>query len=146
MHIKLLLSLLFMLHLLTAVFGQNLSEHTWENRLVLVLADSETNTTYQAQLEELKSLPAAMTERKLLVYQITPKVYQKGVESTEKWTMGDLLYKTYKATNSDFEIILIGLDGSIKLRETELVSTEKLFALIDSMPMRSNELRRQGQD
>lgn len=146
MHTKFLLSLLFMFHLLTAVFGQNLSEHTWENRLVLVLANNETNTTYQAQLEELRSMPVAMKERKLLVYQITPNAYQKGMGNIEKWIMGDVLYKTYKATNSNFEIILLGLDGGIKLRETELVSTKTLFALIDSMPMRSNELRRQGQN
>lgn len=146
MHTKLLLSLLFMLHLLTSVIGQNLSEHIWENRLILILADNETNTTYQAQLEELRSLPVAMKERKLLVYQITPNAYQKGMGNIEKWIIGDVLYKTYKATNSNFEIILIGLDGGIKLRETTLVTAEKLFVLIDSMPMRSNELRRQGQD
>ena len=40
-----------------------------------------------------------------------------------------------------FEVVLIGLDGGIKLRQTKLVSLDKLFTLIDGMPMRRNELK-----
>ena len=40
----------------------------------------------------------------------------------------------------DFEVILIGLDGGIKLQRTELLTKEDLFKITDSMPMRRDEL------
>jgi hypothetical protein len=43
--------------------------------------------------------------------------------------------------NEAFEIILIGLDGGIKLRKNDIVSREELFSIIDAMPMRRNEMR-----
>ena len=38
------------------------------------------------------------------------------------------------------QVLLIGKDGGVKLRSTEPVSTDELFALIDSMPMRRREM------
>jgi hypothetical protein len=52
-----------------------------------------------------------------------------------------------------FEIVLIGLDGGIKLRQDSSPEKDNLFfadplaelyALIDGMPMRRAEMRRQG--
>lgn len=43
---------------------------------------------------------------------------------------------------SDFEVILIGLDGGVKLRQTEALETKKLFDLINSVPMRQAEMRK----
>ena len=39
-----------------------------------------------------------------------------------------------------FEVILIGLDGGEKLRQTKVLETDKLFAIIDGMPMRRSEI------
>jgi len=36
---------------------------------------------------------------------------------------------------------LIGLDGGVKLKETEVLKKEDLFSIIDSMPMRLREIR-----
>ena len=40
-----------------------------------------------------------------------------------------------------FEIILIGLDGRIKRQQTEILTEEDLFKIIDTMPMRKNEMK-----
>ncbi len=59
-------------------------------------------------------------------------------------TKNDLLCKKYKVdAHTDFTVILVGKDGSEKLRSQNLLTTEKLFALIDSMPMRRGEMRNQ---
>ncbi|WP_084600040.1 DUF4174 domain-containing protein [Dyadobacter beijingensis] len=42
---------------------------------------------------------------------------------------------------NSFTFILVGRDGGEKLRSAEVVSAEKLFGLIDAMPMRKNELK-----
>ncbi len=141
----LLSSLLIMIGFSTNSFGQDLSAHRWENRLLIILTTSKDNPIYKQQVMEFKGSPTKMKERKLLVYQGTPKAYWKGLDEPADWNEGDALFKKYKTTNSDLEVILIGLDGGIKLRETTLVTAEKLFTLIDSMPMRSSELRKQGE-
>ena len=43
--------------------------------------------------------------------------------------------------NNDFEVILIGLDGGIKLRQDQTLLKQDLFRIIDAMPMRRNEIR-----
>lgn len=40
----------------------------------------------------------------------------------------------------NFEIILIGLDGGIKIQQTKILTKEHLFNTIDAMPMRKNEM------
>jgi len=39
-----------------------------------------------------------------------------------------------------FQVLLIGKDGGVKLRSREPVSVNDLFGLIDSMPMRQQEM------
>ena len=63
---------------------------------------------------------------------------------TTAWRHAEDLFKKFKKTKNGFEIILIGLDGGIKLRQNELLSTRKLFELIDGMPMRQAEIRNKG--
>jgi len=39
-----------------------------------------------------------------------------------------------------FQVLLIGKDGGVKLRSSGPVSMKDLFGLIDSMPMRQQEM------
>jgi len=121
--------------------AQKLSKHQWKNRLILVLTNDITNTNYQNQLKAFQTEKEGMKERKLLVYHITPTQY--CIENDNKeWHNSSKLHKNYKQTNAPFEVILIGLDGQIKLTQNEILHTDKLFAIIDGMPMRRAELRR----
>ena len=82
-----------------------------------------------------------MEERKLIVYQLTPEKYKTGMSENPDWQFSGELFKKYKSAKTNFEIILIGLDGGIKLRQQELLTTRDLFAIIDGMPMRRAEMR-----
>ncbi len=44
-----------------------------------------------------------------------------------------------------FSLILIGKDGGIKLKRSDPVDLTEIFELIDSMPMRRNEIQQQNQ-
>ncbi len=121
--------------------AQDLSKHQWKNRLVLILTNDTTNTNYENQLKAFEAETEGMKERKLLVYHITPTQYCTENEN-KKWHNSSKLYTNYKQTNAPFEVILIGLDGRIKLTQNEVLTTDKLFAIIDGMPMRRAELRR----
>jgi len=97
---------------------------------------------FNSQLDLLKEKEAALKERKLIIYQIKGDKYRVGVSSEEEWRkiVHQDLHKI-KQKDSRFEVILIGLDGGIKLRQNSIILEEDLFALIDGMPMRIRELK-----
>ena len=125
---------------LSNTIAQDMDEYQWKNRLVIILTDNMEQEDYLAQLEELKSDSEGMKERKLLVFSTTPNTYRKGVSESE-WEKSEKLYKRYKKSDAPFEVLLIGLDGGIKVRKTAIFKTEDLFAMIDGMPMRQSEIK-----
>jgi hypothetical protein len=120
--------------------AQNIDSYQWKNRILLVLTDDIDNSIFKNQIEELKRYEDGLKERKLIVYQIHNKAYKLGLAENSNWQQSTQKYKTQKKTKSAFEVLLIGLDGGVKLRKTDLISCEALFRIIDVMPMRKNEL------
>jgi hypothetical protein len=49
--------------------------------------------------------------------------------------------ENFNIGQSNFYAILIGKDGSEKLRSASAIDTEKLFGTIDAMPMRRQEMK-----
>ena len=123
--------------------SQNIIAHQWENRVLLVLTDNADTSTFLNQIKELQENENGLKDRKLIVYQIKEDTFSIGLKN-EKWQNSLKLYKTYKSTNSPFEVVLIGLDGGIKLRQNYILTCKKLFKTIDVMPMRKSELKRKG--
>ena len=117
--------------------GQNLKNHQWKNRVLLVLSNSESNRAFKKQMLQFTDVEA-LKERKLLVYQIFPDNYLLG-KKREKST---LFFEQFMKDKETFRVVLIGLDGGIKYSQTEVLSRDKLFDIIDSMPMRQAEIRR----
>lgn len=118
--------------------AQNLSKHLWKNRVILIL--SEDNAAFQRQMLAFKANEKGMSERSLIVYHLKPEEYQQVIPKSEIQKSINLFEK-YTQANTPFEVILIGLDGGVKLRQKDFLSCEKLFATIDSMPMRSAEIK-----
>ena len=121
--------------------AQEVSQHQWKNRVLLILTNSLKSNTYQNQIKELLNDSKGLKERKLIVYQVQTDSYKIGFKNTT-WQSPSKLYSLYKKGKTPFEIILIGLDGGIKLRQTHLLSCKKLFATIDIMPMRLREINK----
>jgi hypothetical protein len=124
----------------TGINAQDIESHKWENRLILILTDQADNENYLKQVEELKNHLDGVNERKILVYHITPESFKQGLMD-EKWQKAETDYALYKKSDTQPEIILIGLDGGIKLRVNEFLSAQKLFATVDAMPMRRQEMK-----
>ncbi len=121
--------------------AQDLSKHQWKDRLVLIIAEDDDNEKFQKQLAELQNDQTGLKDRKLVIYQILPKKYNTGFKK-KTWENSTELYKKHKAEDSEFRVVLIGLDGGEKLVQTEVLSTKKLFNTIDSMPIRQSEMRK----
>jgi len=142
---KKLISLTIFSFFMVNVNAQNLSTHQWKNRLILILVNDDAQAELQAQLTEFRHHSAGMKERKLVVYQVQANQFKRGLSTDNECITSNKLYKNYKSDDSPFEVILIGLDGGIKLTQNDMLTCEKLFAIIDGMPMRRRELRRKGQ-
>lgn len=130
----------------TNVMGQNLSDHKWKDRILIIQAADELSDKYGIQLKEFNDVEKELKERKLVIYEIVGDKYKmtkyQNKISSYSWKkvselIGDLLNK-----DDEFRVILIGLDGGVKLDRTTILKRKDLFNIIDSMPMRMNELRK----
>ena len=133
--------IILILFLSNTMNAQELVSYRWENRIVLIITNNEKAEKYQNQLELLASA-SGLEERKLIIYRVMPNQFTLGLKDLS-WITSSKLYEKYHSIDNGFEVILIGLDGTVKLRQTEILSTEKLFSTIDVMPMRRAELKRQ---
>ncbi|WP_247236836.1 DUF4174 domain-containing protein [Telluribacter sp. SYSU D00476] len=108
----------------------------WKNRIVLVYAPGEESDYYKEQLRLLDSAPGELTERDIVVITCLK----------DRLSLKDqgYLIRQYQSKPEAFGVWLIGKDGSVKLQSERPVSQEKLFGLIDSMPMRRAEMKRRN--
>jgi len=121
--------------------SQEISEHQWKNRVLLIFGENPDSHDFRKQISSLTTESKALEERKLMIYQILPNKYNAGIMNTG-WIQSSELYGQFMEAKSSFQIILVGLDGTIKLRKSKPVTPTFLFAQIDAMPMRRRELRR----
>ena len=120
--------------------AQDNDSYLWENRLVLMLTNSIENSDFKEQLDEFRNKEEELEDRKIVVYQVTPKKYATGISDTPDWNKGDNFYEKFKNSNTPFEILLIGLDGGTKMRKKKFIPIDEIFEKIDSMPLRKVEL------
>jgi len=121
--------------------AQTLKTLQWQNRLILVMADDTSNLNFKKQITHLTKNKEALTERKLIIYKVFPNQYSKGLEIIELKSSNDL-NKKYNPKQKPFKVVLIGLDGRVKLEQNEIITIEQLKSIIDAMPMRKNEMRK----
>lgn len=126
--------------------AQNLDSHRWDDRVILVLSDDVSNEEFKEQIKVLQENTKGLEERKLVVYQVLPGKFRKGLKGENEWILNKNLYQKYNPANLEFKVILIGLDGGLKLQEEKLLPVKTIFSTIDSMPMRQAEMKRKKND
>ena len=126
---------------MNTLLSQELNDHKWNDRLLLIITNNVNNSNYKAQLKELNKHQKGLSERKLVIYHILPTKFKKGLKG-DNWTNSKKLHNSFKSSTSECEIVLIGLDGKWKLSTSQFLSCDKLFSTIDMMPMRQSELKR----
>lgn len=105
--------------------AQNLNDYQWKNRILLVFGGDKNQQLVTKQQSIFDAKKDGLKERNLIVF-VNPE--SKSTTRLRK--------------EKGFEVILIGKDGGVKKRKTELMTTEELFGTIDAMPMRQSEMRR----
>jgi len=110
--------------------GNTLNKYLWEKRIVLIFSKDKDISLYKEQKNQFSNLQDETNERDLVFIEIFK----------DKNTKHESLQDKFNPNSSNFKIILIGKDGGIKLNSSTVVTHEKIFSLIDSMPMRQMEM------
>lgn len=104
-----------------------LDSYLWLKRPLFVFADTPYDPRFIEQISLLQSLPEELIERDVTIFTDTDPS-----ESSE--LRNDLRPR-------GFALILIGKDGSVKLRKPFPWNVRELSRAIDKMPLRQQELR-----
>lgn len=133
-----LLSLLFSTHMARSSESP-LEPFRWEQRIILVSAPQAES---ESLLARLKAAEAEINERDIHWFVFTTESsatnYQSGLPADFR---ADVMGRYFKDAGGATQVRLIGKDGGVKLRE-ETLNIDRIFALIDTMPMRQAEMRR----
>ena len=142
--IKTILVLISGIVMTEGLLAQDISGHKWKNRVLIILSDEDSRDQLDQQVNILQNDPEGLTDRKLVIYSVKGDTYRKGINSNE-WVHGSNTLESFKDSENHFKVILMGLDGGIKINQSEVLSLDELFSTIDAMPMRRNELRTRNQ-
>ncbi|RFP64472.1 DUF4174 domain-containing protein [Hymenobacter lapidiphilus] len=105
----------------------------WRQRVLLICAPAATDAQLLAQRALLQAAQAGLAERDVLVRTLVVP----GLAATDRAYLRRLGVKT-----DAFQVLLLGKDGGVKRRDTVPVAPAALFATIDGMPMRRQEMKR----
>lgn len=98
-------------------------------RRLLLFAGDSNNADLATQRAWLQADSSGVEQRDIWIAVFAdPKTFRR-------------MYEHHGAVRSEFTLILMGKDGTEKLRSETPVSTRELFELIDAMPMRQAELQ-----
>lgn len=120
-------------------------------RPLLLFASSMKDPGFVQQIDELRAHVAEIKERDILVVPVISG--QLGSSKlppdlpTAAFTEREITELTNRLNLSadSFHVVLVGKDGSPKLSSKVPVSVHQLIRLIDSMPMRKQEIRQRSQ-
>ena len=109
-----------------------LDQYQWKKRIILSYPSSPEAT--KIQLKNAAKFQAEINDRDLLILRLN--------EHLESHTPAQrqAIMKKYQLTKGSH--VLIGKDGGVKDRQSGALDFEKWFRLIDTMPMRQNEMKR----
>jgi len=115
-----------------------LASYRWDYRVILVSAPTED---VEERVSELVDAKAAIEERHIRWFVLGGEALASNEpESAEPGLDAALLKHGFADQQGGTQVRLIGKDGGVKLRSTEL-DLKAIFARIDSMPMRRAEMR-----
>ncbi|MEQ8688433.1 MAG: DUF4174 domain-containing protein [Imperialibacter sp.] len=119
-----------------------LERFAWKNRIVLVFHSGAKADAAVEQIALFKRQEKELDDRDLVLGVVDSG--SKGLIDGTLISAEDAatLQQTFNPANSDFLIVLIGKDGGVKLKEQTVVPVETIFDLVDAMPMRRAEMRR----
>jgi len=129
-----------------AIVAAKMEPYLWQNRVLIIFAPMGCETILKRQNANLSGDRVGVAERDLVVWRVmgnpsgsSSSVSVDGI--TDEGVPSRAFYGYFAVEPDGFAVILLGKDGTEKLRQSEPVTEEELFGLIDRMPMRQREMQ-----
>ncbi len=138
---KPLLTLLLLCLTFTMTTAQSLNNYLWKSRLVLLFTPEPADPLFERQVRLLYGQRDAFEERDVLFIFIAPDGKHENTGRFLQEADARKYYEKFGVAQYQFELILVGLDGTEKFRARNRITPPSvLLHLIDEMPMRKREL------
>ena len=122
-----------------------LTPYQWKNCILIVFSESKENSLFKEQNQLFFKHKEGLEERDIVVLQVFE---DGGIASNQQViTESDIIrlqekFEFYFSEEDTFAVFLVGKDGGTKLpSKNKILPIEKLFSVIDAMPMRQREMR-----
>ena len=126
-------------------FSMDLTPFEWKNRLLLMFAPDDHNPHLKKLRSEIGRRHSEADDRDLVVFEVLESGPSLMGDTELSLSAAGSLRDRFNIPRNAFVVVLVGKDGGVKLKSDERVTIEDVFDLIDSMPMRQNEMRRKKQ-
>lgn len=116
---------------------KSLADLEWKSRVVLIFGKA-VDGKVERQVGLLQSQTAELAERDMVAIRITgdeANVFYGEVSGLN----ASAIRQEANVNGGQFQVVLVGKDGGVKLRSDSVVRNVEIFDLIDSMPMRKSE-------
>ena len=123
----------------------DLTQFQWKNRLLFLFAPDSSDPSFHHLQNQIIDQKSEVEDRDLVVF----SVLVQGPSQTDTTALdrqaADSIRERFAVPPNAFSLILIGKDGGVKLKREDPVDLVEVFELIDSMPMRRNEMQQKNQ-
>jgi hypothetical protein len=120
----------------------DLSEFQWKNRLLILFAPNRSHPLFDALHKSLAAHQTEAADRDLVIFEIFESAASSMNNESINADTARRLREKFDVQPGGFTVILIGKDGGVKLKRKGQAELRDIFGLIDSMPMRQEEMRR----
>lgn len=121
--------------------AQFLNEFRWKSRLVLVFTPSPSDPLFVRQMQLLQEAKKDFEDRNVVFMMITPDGTHENTGLFLDEAASRQYYEYFGVAQYQMEMILVGLDGTEKLRaKNKVTAPSVLLQAIDGMPMRQRQL------
>ena len=110
----------------------------WNHRIMVVSGPSSQTG---AQLASGKAVETGYLDRQLLLIDASAEPAQLVVGNSGPLPDAATFRARYEMPENTFQVVLVGKDGGVKERRSEVFQADELFDIIDAMPMRMREIR-----
>jgi hypothetical protein len=130
---KLILILLLISFPVMVIHSNPLKKYIWKNRVIVTFSPNKNNTDRSNFLNSINKNLCEYNSRNIIHIDLLFNENNKEIEKFKSF------FEKLSLSPSEFRLILFGKDGGIKLNSRK-TSLEEIFSLIDTMPMRQEEM------
>ncbi len=118
--------------------AESLQQFQWKSRVLVIFAD-EDNSRAAGQENALLAERDGLDERDMVVLRLRAGMVFFLFGAGDGLDADAIRRDLDGPDAGEFAMVLLGKDGTVKLRATEPVASGELFAIIDGMPVRAAE-------